>query len=413
MIASSRIYPEKRKGITKNVPLQLHIFFDKKRVSVFSTGFRCDISQWNTKTQLMQKSNVNKAGQTSAYVNVQLNAIRGTVSTWAASNPNGTIQELLKSLRTVAGKKEKIEFVEKKDIYTLFDKFLKQRKLSENRHEHYLVLKRTLERFEVISKKEFTFDIDLDAFEEFLKNETTKKGSKRGINTVIGLLGKLRSFCLWSVANEYTVINPFNKFKIGEAKYGTPFFITIDERNSLYNFNFKARKQLAIQRDIFVFQCLIGCRVGDLYKLTSSNVIAGFIEYIAGKTSDDEPKTLRVPLSENAKEIIKRYAGGETLFPFISEQKYNDSIKAMFKLAGLTRVVTVLNPITRKDEQKPLNEVASSHLARRAFIGNLYAKVQDPNIVGSMSGHVEGSRAFARYRKIDDKIKTDVINLIQ
>jgi len=82
-------------------------------------------------------------------------------------------------------------------------------------------------------------------------------------------------------------------------------------------------------------------------------------------------------------------------------------------LAGLTRNVTVLNTVTRKDEQKPLNEVASSHIARRSFVGNLYSKVQDPNIVGSLSGHVEGSRAFARYRQIDDKIKTDIINLIQ
>ena len=85
----------------------------------------------------------------------------------------------------------------------------------------------------------------------------------------------------------------------------------------------------------------------------------------------------------------------------------------MFQLAGLTRNVTVLNTITRRDEQQPLNKVASSHIARRTFVGNLYAKVQDPNIVGSLSGHVEGSRAFARYRKIDDEIKTDLINSIE
>lgn len=51
-------------------------------------------------------------------------------------------------------------------------------------------------------------------------------------------------------------------------------------------------------------------------------------------------------------------------------------------------------------------------MARRTFIGNLYKKVKDPNIIASMSGHIEGSKAFARYRYIDDDIKQSVIELI-
>ena len=49
--------------------------------------------------------------------------------------------------------------------------------------------------------------------------------------------------------------------------------------------------------------------------------------------------------------------------------------------------------------------VASSHLARRCFVGNLYKQVKDPNLVGALSGHKEGSRAFARYREIDEDMK--------
>jgi len=41
---------------------------------------------------------------------------------------------------------------------------------------------------------------------------------------------------------------------------------------------------------------------------------------------------------------------------------------------------------------------------KKYAIGNLYKKVQDPNIVASLSGHVEGSRAFSRYREIDKEI---------
>lgn len=415
MIASSKIYTEKRKGIEKNVPLQLHIFFDKKRVSVFNTGFRCDLAQWDNAKQLMKRNQVNKQGQTSTTVNLKLNAIRGTVDTWAAKNPNGTISELLVELRTVAGKREKVEAVEAETIYTLFDTFLKVRKLSDNRYAHYMVLKRCLERYEKHIKTPFTFDIDLHKFKNYLSIEHTlrEKQQQRGINTVVGLMSKLRSFFIWAVENEHTIKNPFHKYKIEDAKYGTPYFITIAERNHLYNFDFKARKELSIQRDIFIFQCHVGCRVGDLMTFTASNVIDGFLEYVADKTSGENPKTIRVPLSATAVEIVERYKGGTKLLPFISEVNYNLAIKKMFEIAELTRMVTVLNTVTRKDEQKPLNEVASSHLARRTLIGNLYSKVQDPNIVGSISGHVEGSKAFARYRTIDDKIKSDIINLIQ
>lgn len=67
-----------------------------------------------------------------------------------------------------------------------------------------------------------------------------------------------------------------------------------------------------------------------------------------------------------------------------------------FTVYGVDRMVTVLNPTTGAEEKRPLNEIASSHLARRTFIGNLYKKVKDPNLVGSLSGHKKGSKAFAR-----------------
>ena len=72
----------------------------------------------------------------------------------------------------------------------------------------------------------------------------------------------------------------------------------------------------------------------------------------------------------------------------------------------------VLNPLTGEEENRPINEVASSHMARRCFVGNLYQKVQDPALIASMSGHSEHSKAFSRYRKIDDELKKKVVNLI-
>jgi hypothetical protein len=52
-------------------------------------------------------------------------------------------------------------------------------------------------------------------------------------------------------------------------------------------------------------------------------------------------------------------------------------------------------------------------MARKTFIGNLYSQVQDPNLIGALSGHVEGSKAFARYRHIDEDLKRKTVSLLE
>lgn len=78
----------------------------------------------------------------------------------------------------------------------------------------------------------------------------------------------------------------------------------------------------------------------------------------------------------------------------------------------MDRIVTILDPLTRDEVKKPLYEVASSHLARRTFIGNIYKKVKDPNLVSALSEHKEGSKAFRRYRDIDEEMKKDLVKLL-
>ena len=326
-----------------------------------------------------------------------------------------------------------------------FDIFVNELDDSWLRKQHYFGLKRMLMRFEVYysviqkTKIELSFDMLNSAiiteFEKFLKNEFKiaveyaeiykqfaglKKQKPRGENTINGILKKFKTFVLWAnkvnvnTNTSRTKNNSFQNFKIKECKYGTPFFITIEERNKLFKMNMTKRPQLAIQRDIFVFQCLIGCRVGDLLKMKKSNIINGHVEYVPQKTMKDTPDTISVPLSVTAKKILARYpnTNGDRLLPFISYTNYNEDIKEMFDYAGLTRLVTTINSLTGQEEKRVLSEIASTHLARRTFIGNLYDKTQDPNIIGSMSGHKEGSKAFARYRNISAEIKTQLVNLL-
>ena len=60
----------------------------------------------------------------------------------------------------------------------------------------------------------------------------------------------------------------------------------------------------------------------------------------------------------------------------------------------------------------PINTIATSHMARRTFIWNIYKKVKDPNLVASLTGHTEGSKAFCRYRDIDTEMKKEFVGLL-
>ncbi len=198
-------------------------------------------------------------------------------------------------------------------------------------------------------------------------------------------------------------------------------YITTSERNAIAAFDLsKEIPGIQEARDIFVFQCLIGCRVSDLEKLTEDNINDGFLEYIPIKTRKKANQVRpRIPLCEQAKQIIARYEEfrkkdkKRRLLPFKYVSQYNEQIKRVFKVCGITRVVSVRDSKTGDIVMKSIDTIASSHMARRTFAGNVYKKVKDPNIVCKMTGHVEGSRAFTRYRKIDDEVLIDAVKAIE
>lgn len=322
---------------------------------------------------------------------------------------------------------------EQQDFLALMRTYIGSAGLSEYRCRHAMVVARDVVRFGAFRGKEadvrtMTAD-DLRMFEDFLMNEHAYARmlrhrdiyagahipKERSRNTIIDKMKVLRAFLSWCRRRGYTDADPFRGYELKAEVYGTPWYLTIEEREQLAHFDLSSRPALAVQRDIFVFQCLVGCRVSDLVGLKKSSVIGGAVEYIPRKTAGERPDVIRVPLCPSAAEIVARYADapGDALLPFISPQKYNDAIKEAFTLAGLTRVVTVLDPLTGRETRRPMNEIASSHLARRTFVGNLYRQVKDPALVGALSGHKEGSRAFARYRTIDEGMKEELVALLE
>lgn len=141
-------------------------------------------------------------------------------------------------------------------------------------------------------------------------------------------------------------------------------------------------------------------------------IISRFSQYMEYKGLNDNQVTtqcnLGVGVIGGAKKG-KSDLGKKTINAIL--EKYQDLNRVWL----LTGEGDMLNnpPQQREEEQRPIYEIASSHLARRCFVGNLYKKVKDPNLIGKLSGHKEGSRAFSRYRDIDEDTRRETVDLLE
>lgn len=288
---------------------------------------------------------------------------------------------------------------------------------------------------EILGEQDFTLFVEtltleqMNDYREYIKNEYllreqypefysgriyyNAKRKELSNTTIINAMNLFCVFLRWCKKMQYSDNDVFELYGCKVPIYGDPFYLTREERNILYDADLTDYPKLAVIRDIFVFHCYVGCRVGDLYRLTRDNIVDGFIEYTPQKTKKCLAKTVRVPLHEKAKAILARHnSTNGKLLPFKPIHQYNLGIRELLKHCGIDRMVTILDTHGYQSKQKPIYELASSHTARKTFVGNLYKQVPDPNLIASMSGHVDGSRAFARYRNIDDDMKRRLVEMI-
>lgn len=408
---------------------------------LYTSSIKVFPADWDKKYQAIKiNSSITKQQRTKINNEVQKikNDIIDFVENTDGSINNTSLKEHLSRLYNTKQKTQKIKKVEKvNDFFTIFDNFLLIHPLSAERKESYIVVVNALKRFEFYKKQsDNQFALNFTTFSEsillelenylaaeydYLKvNRQLKKqfpnyksNKPRSQNTINGNLSKVRTFFNWCIKRKYTNSTPFSFFKLKASIYGTPYYPTKEEILKIYHHNY-SDKTLHLQSKIFVFQCMTGPRVGDLYRLKGNNIVDDTLVYIPEKQRHKRADTLIVPLNEIAKQIIHDYSnmGDNSLFNFCSLYHYNKFIKLAFKLADINRMVAILDPLTGEEVIRNMNEIISSHAARRFFIGTIYNEVQDPNLIGELSGHSYGSRAFSRYRNVNSDLKKKLVSIL-
>jgi len=406
---SINFYLEKRKELVENVPILVNVAYNGKRMK-FYTGKRCDMNQWNGEKVVLKKKSVLANGQSANDFNFDLNqieiAIRDLFKMYDWKKISPSTNQLREDLKIKLGKKCKRENSEL--FFDRLDRYITDQ-ISDNKYS-----KRSMESVKSVLKKfkpDLSFsDIDLQFITDFHNWLIQKRLTSE--NTATSYLKRFNTVLKYSVNHGWMDRNPFANYKIEAQVYGKPVYLTIAERDILLNTKIDDPK-LEKLRDIFVLQCLIGCRIGDLKKLTKANVINGNLEYIASKTKDHDPRVAVVPLSTKALSIINKYNLPDgKLLPYYRKQDINVDLKILLEKLKITRSVIIPDKKTRQGIQVRICDIVSTHMARRVFIGGLYKKGVKDAIIASMSGHVKDSKAFGRYYDVDIDDQKAAISLI-
>jgi len=414
-ILESRKDKETGNKITENVPILMSVTYGGKRL-FYNVGFRTNVSLWEKSDlySFQKKNTFNNDGISAAIINASVRtyaaAVDKVISRLEEYPSVRKFRELLKQELNKPTLPKKIN-----SVFEYFDRYIEEKaaKVSTWRIKQLKSSKNHLQNFADDNTLNLTIDnistTTLSDFERYLKTDPEQPRSQ---NTISGILNRIKAFYNYSNQHGWTKNNPFQNYRIEKEIYGDPIFLTKEELNILYTKNID-NERLARVRDIFCLQCFLGARIGDFMELTHENIIDGMVQYVPSKTADEQATVCKIPLTQRAWSIINRYdlPGGD-LVPYISGQKYNDYLKDLFRFCELTRKVARLNPITRKTEIVPLHEIASSHLARRTFIGILFKHTKN-EVISSMSGHVQGSRAFRRYYGITEEDREDAIKNLE
>lgn len=204
--------------------------------------------------------------------------------------------------------------------------------------------------------------------------------------------------------------SPFKKISgekrrsIMHVMYDAPFFLKAEELRQVMNT--PVPPELQQTKDIFVLNCALGCRIGDLKRLTMDKVAVSedgipYIHYIPSKTARSQVtnQEIQTPLIRPALEIIQRtrlaFNGHNHKY---EKQVYNKSLRRMLEHCGINRPVCLYDSALEDNVYKPLYKVASSKLARKTHV-DMLTKVQINYYAAGL--HREGSGAVFRYTSLE------------
>ncbi|MCM1300202.1 MAG: site-specific integrase [Alistipes senegalensis] len=411
---------EKRKKngvmVVDNVPIRMRVVYNGKRVE-FTTGYRVDAAKWDEQQQKVKNGTTNKLKQSASEINADLQRygadMQAVFKEFEVTNTVPTPDELKRAFN-LRSKKRPIATTEKTELslFGVFDKFMQEC----GRQNDWTAA--TYEKFKAVKAHLFAFDLQLsfDRFSEIGLNDYVNflRDKEDLRNSTIGKqLGFLKWFLRWAFKKGYHTNIAYDTFR--PKLKSTPkkvIFLTWDELTRLREYAIPLTKQyLERVRDVFLFQCFTGLRYSDVCNLRRSDVKENHIEVTTVKTAD----SLVIELNDHSRAILNKYKDvafeGDKVLPVISNQKMNDYLKELAKLAEIDEPIreTYYKGNERIDVVTPKYELLGTHAGRRTFICNALSLGIPAQVVMKWTGHSD-YKAMKPYIDIADDIKASAMD---
>jgi site-specific recombinase XerD len=237
----------------------------------------------------------------------------------------------------------------------------------------------------------------ISEFELYIRNNPIKAFDPCGNNGTMKHMERLKKIIIWAIRNEWMEKNPFNDYRM-RYKRKEMEFLSKEELDRIQAFDFKD-PILQLVRDLFVFSCYTGLPYSDLIDLKTNNIVLKeggqkWLETARRKTN----VPIRMPLLTPASVILAKYEERDgirwdDLFPWVSNQAMNKSLKVIGELCGISKHLTF-------------------HIARHTFATTVTLENNVPiETISKLLGHTKITTTMIYAKVIQTKIGQDMNDL--
>jgi integrase len=399
----------KEPSLNKQTPIFLQYKYKGQKLKYY-IGHSIIPINWDSKKQRVKNTNsTTKSGD--ALINDLINGLAGKVEEiYKGSVTAPSPVEFKRVLDNWRHSKNNdlIPVKESIDLYDLIDKFInneilnKGKERSRNTTKSYKTVKGHLQEFEKKKGYKITFEtINLTFYFQYI--EFLKNFIKLAPNSIGRDIKDIKTFMRMAVDMELTDNMQFEKRNFSVIREETSaVYLKESELVQLYQYDLSGNPRLEQVRDLFVFGAFVGLRFSDFSDVRPENIQSIENDYFLRVKTKKMGNRVTIPCNPVVRDIFKKYDHMPNKLPrAISNQKFNDYIKEVCKLAGLTETGRM-----ETDKGLELWECISSHTARRSFATNLYNEGFPILDIMKITGH-KTEKAFLGYIKIssDDAAK--------
>lgn len=290
-----------------------------------------------------------------------------------------------------------VQALEKYKQHLISENEIGSRKISKGAIRNYNTTKSRLEKFEKSTHLSTRLDRLNFKFKEAYANFARRK-LKLAPNSIAKDFKQIKTVSNYHKDLGYE-IHPHVFSRKFRFETESTSFVTLTEQEIEDLLEFNGSNYLTNARDWLIIGCCTGCRVGDLMKLSVSNISFNkkygidVITYTQNKTG----RKIVMPVHKHIKKILSR---NNDQFPHaISAEKFNEYIKILCKKMNFNQEVEG----SKRNEETGIWEkghyekweLIKSHICRRSFATNNYGKLSNKFIM-AVTGH-KSETMFLQY----------------